>query len=76
MDLTIFGSGYVGLVTAACFADAGNSVLCVDIDVARVERLSRGEVPFYEPGLDQLVKSNFREGRLRFTTDAEEGVRH
>ena len=76
MDLTIFGSGYVGLVTAACFADAGNSVLCVDIDAARVERLSRGEVPFYEPGLDQLVKSNFREGRLRFTTDAEEGVRH
>ncbi len=76
MDITIFGSGYVGLVTAACFADAGNSVVCVDIDAKRVETLSRGEVPFYEPGLDQIVKTNFQEGRLRFTTDAEEGVRH
>jgi len=76
MDITIFGSGYVGLVTAACFADAGNTVVCVDVDARRVERLSRGEVPFYEPGLDQIVKTNFREGRLRFTTDAEEGVRH
>ncbi|HSW11470.1 MAG TPA: UDP-glucose/GDP-mannose dehydrogenase family protein [Solimonas sp.] len=76
MDITIFGSGYVGLVTAACFADAGNSVVCVDIDARRVETLSRGEVPFYEPGLDQIVKTNFREGRLRFTTDAEEGVKH
>ncbi|MDM4770143.1 UDP-glucose/GDP-mannose dehydrogenase family protein [Solimonas sp. SE-A11] len=76
MDITIFGSGYVGLVTAACFADAGNSVVCVDVDAKRVETLSRGEVPFYEPGLDQIVKTNFQEGRLRFTTDAEEGVRH
>jgi len=76
MDITIFGSGYVGLVTAACFADAGNTVVCVDVDAKRVETLSRGEVPFYEPGLDQIVKANFEQGRLRFTTDAEEGVRH
>ena len=76
MDITIFGSGYVGLVTAACFADAGNNVLCVDIDARRVETLSRGEVPFYEPGLAEMVKSNFTEGRLRFTTQAEEGVKH
>ena len=76
MDITIFGSGYVGLVTAACFADAGNDVLCVDVDAARVELLSRGEVPFYEPGLAELVKANFSQGRLRFTTDAAAGVAH
>lgn len=76
MDITIFGSGYVGLVTAACFADAGNHVVCVDVDAKRVETLSKGEVPFYEPGLDELVKSNFRAGRLKFTTDAEAGVKH
>ena len=76
MDITVFGSGYVGLVTAACFADAGNTVVCVDVDARRVETLSRGEVPFYEPGLDQMVQANFQQGRLRFTTDAKEGVRH
>ncbi|PPE72914.1 UDP-glucose 6-dehydrogenase [Solimonas fluminis] len=76
MDITVFGSGYVGLVTAACFADAGNTVVCVDVDARRVETLSRGEVPFYEPGLDQMVRANFQQGRLRFTTDAAEGVSH
>jgi UDPglucose 6-dehydrogenase len=76
MDITIFGSGYVGLVTAACFADAGNSVVCVDVDATRVKQLSEGTVPFYEPGLEELVRNNRREGRLRFTTDAAEGVRH
>jgi len=76
MDITIFGSGYVGLVTAACFADAGNNVVCVDVDAKRVETLSKGEVPFYEPGLDELVKSNFHAGRLKFTTDAGAGVKH
>ena len=76
MDITIFGSGYVGLVTAACFADAGNDVLCVDVNAERVATLSRGEVPFYEPGLADLVKANFSQGRLRFTTDAAAGVQH
>ena len=76
MDVTIFGSGYVGLVTATCFADAGNDVVCVDVDAARVETLRRGECPFYEPGLAELVKLNHSQGRLRFTTDAAEGVRH
>ncbi|HVT34736.1 MAG TPA: UDP-glucose/GDP-mannose dehydrogenase family protein [Nevskiaceae bacterium] len=76
MDVTIFGSGYVGLVTAACFADAGNQVLCVDIDARRVETLSRGDVPFYEPGLAELVKANFKAGRLKFTTDGAAGVAH
>ena len=74
MEITIFGSGYVGLVTAACFADAGNSVLCVDIDQAKVAKLKSGHVPFYEPGLEELVKRNFEAGRLRFTTDSKEGV--
>jgi UDPglucose 6-dehydrogenase len=76
LNITIFGSGYVGLVTAACFADAGNDVLCVDVDVAKVERLRRGECPIYEPGLEELLVSNAQAGRLRFTTSAAEGVAH
>ena len=76
MNITIFGSGYVGLVTAACFADVGNHVLCVDVDAGKVERLRNGEVPIYEPGLTELVRKNAGEGRLRFTTDAAEGVAH
>ena len=76
MNITIFGSGYVGLVTAACFADVGNDVLCVDIDAGKVARLRQGEIPIYEPGLTELVLKNSAEGRLRFTTDAAEGVAH
>jgi UDPglucose 6-dehydrogenase len=74
--LTIFGSGYVGLVTGACFADAGNNVLCVDVDEKKVERLRRGESPIYEPGLDEILKKNIAAGRINFTTDAAEGVKH
>jgi UDPglucose 6-dehydrogenase len=76
MRITIFGSGYVGLVTGACLADAGNHVVCVDVDRRKVEMLSAGEIPIHEPGLDVIVKRNFEAGRLRFTTDAEEGVEH
>jgi UDPglucose 6-dehydrogenase len=76
MRVTIFGSGYVGLVTGACFADAGNHVVCVDVDQARIERLNRGEVPIHEPGLDALIKKNMEAGRLEFTTDATRGVEH
>ncbi len=76
MRLTIFGSGYVGLVTGACFAEAGNHVLCVDIDERKVAMLKRGESPIYEPGLDELLKKNIAAGRLAFTTDADEGVKH
>ena len=76
MRITIFGSGYVGLVTGACLADAGNTVVCVDVDQAKIEMLKRGEVPIHEPGLDAVVKRNFEAGRLRFTTDAAEGVEH
>src|SRR5277367_5258972 len=76
MRITIFGSGYVGLVTGACLADAGNQVVCVDIDERKTAMLKRGEIPIHEPGLDTVVKRNFEVGRLRFTTDAQEGVRH
>ncbi|MDN5873145.1 MAG: UDP-glucose/GDP-mannose dehydrogenase family protein [Sinobacteraceae bacterium] len=76
MDITIFGSGYVGLVTAACFADVGNKVLCVDVDAERIKRLQAGEVPIFEPGLAAVVRDNAAEGRLRFSTDAAEGVAH
>src|SRR6516165_325508 len=76
MRVTIFGSGYVGLVTGACLADAGNHVICVDIDAAKIERLKRGEVPIHEPGLDALIKRNADAGRLEFTTDAARGVEH
>lgn len=76
MRVTIYGSGYVGLVTGACLAQAGNSVLCVDIDKAKVERLQKGDIPIFEPGLDTLVLSNQREGRLNFTTDVAQGVAH
>ena len=76
MKLTMFGTGYVGLVTGSCFAEMGNDVLCVDVDAAKIRALEAGEVPIYEPGLEQLVRSNAGAGRLRFTTDTEAGVHH
>ncbi|MCB1873185.1 MAG: UDP-glucose/GDP-mannose dehydrogenase family protein, partial [Gammaproteobacteria bacterium] len=76
MKVTIFGSGYVGLVSGACLADVGNEVVCVDIDRNKIELLNRGEVPIYEPGLDQLVRNNQKSGRLTFTSDVAMGVEH
>ena len=76
MRVTIFGTGYVGLVTGACLADAGNHVLCVDIDAVKVERLNKGEIPIYEPGLENVVRRSREAGRLSFTTDAAAGVAH
>jgi len=76
VKVTIFGSGYVGLVTGACFAEAGNHVVCVDIDAGKVERLQRGEIPIHEPGLDEIVRRNQEKGRLKFTTSAEDGIAH
>src|SRR5882672_2925574 len=76
MRVTIFGSGYVGLVTGACLADAGNHVVCVDVDAAKIERLNRGEVPIHEPGLEALIKRNAEAGRIEFTTDAPRAVEH
>src|SRR5688500_6408612 len=76
MRLTIFGSGYVGLVTGACLAEGGNNVLCVDVDQRKVDMLKRGESPIFEPGLDDLLRKNQAAGRLSFPTDAVEGVKH
>ena len=76
MNVAIFGSGYVGLVTGACFAEMGNDVVCVDVDAAKVARLQAGEVSIFEPGLEQLVYANQGAGRLTFTTDAQCGAAH
>ena len=76
MHVSVIGAGYVGLVTAACLADVGNIVLCVDIDAAKVERLNRAEIPIHEPGLAHLVKRNAAAGRLRFSTNYDDAVSH
>jgi len=76
MRVTIFGSGYVGLVTGACLAEAGNHVMCVDVDANKIARLNKGEIPIHEPGLDALIKRNAEAGRMEFTTDAAKGVEH
>jgi UDPglucose 6-dehydrogenase len=76
MHITIFGSGYVGLVTGACMAEMGNHVVCVDIDEDKIKRLNKGEIPIYEPGLEPLIQRNREAGRLEFTVDVEYGVNH
>jgi len=74
MDLAIIGSGYVGLVTGACFADVGHNVICVDNDLQKIELLQRGRVPIYEPGLEEVIHRNVSAHRLRFTSSIREGV--
>ncbi|MBM3887593.1 MAG: UDP-glucose/GDP-mannose dehydrogenase family protein [Verrucomicrobia bacterium] len=76
MKLTVIGTGYVGLVTGACFSEKGHDVLCVDNDPAKVALLQRGGVPIYEPGLEDIIRRNVAAGRLRFSGDTAEGVRH
>ena len=76
MKIAVVGTGYVGLVTGTCFAETGNKVTCVDIDQAKVDRLTRGEIPIYEPHLDVLFERNLKQGRLTFTTDLAEGIKH
>ena len=67
MKITIIGSGYVGLVTGACFAEMGNSVVCVDIDKSKIKMLNNGEIPIYEPGLKKIIASNIKAQRLSFS---------
>ena len=74
MHVTIFGTGYVGLVTGTCLAEVGHDVVCVDIDAAKVDGLNAGVVPIYEPGLEAMVRANHASGRLHFTTDAAAGI--
>jgi UDPglucose 6-dehydrogenase len=73
--IAVVGTGYVGLVTGTCFAETGNQVICVDIDVKKVERMRQGEIPIYEPHLDVLFERNIKAGRLSFTTNLEEGIK-
>ena len=76
MRLTIFGTGYVGLVTGTCLAEVGNQVVCVDIDARKIEMLNQGRIPIHEPGIEELVYRNHQAGRLTFTTDVAAGVKH
>ncbi|HZY17903.1 MAG TPA: UDP-glucose/GDP-mannose dehydrogenase family protein [Ramlibacter sp.] len=76
MNVTVMGAGYVGLVTAACLADVGNDVVCLDLDPRRIDLLNAGQVPIYEPGLEQVIQRNCAEGRLRFTTDTMAAIGH
>ena len=73
-QICVIGVGYVGIVSAACFADLGNRVIALDINENRIEGLKRGEMPIYEPGLQELIERNVRSGRLSFTTSYKEGL--
>ena len=74
MNLAVIGTGYVGLVTGTCLAEMGNQVYCIDSDAGKIVRLQAGQIPIYEPGLTELVEANVKEGRLKFTCDAREGI--
>jgi UDPglucose 6-dehydrogenase len=74
MNIGVIGSGYVGLVAAACFAEMGNDVVCVDVDQLKIDKLKKGIIPIYEPGLSALVRDNFGKGSLRFSIDINDAL--
>src|SRR5687767_8170353 len=74
MKIAVIGTGYVGLVTGACFSEFGVDVTCVDVDAGKIDKLNNGVIPIYEPGLDAIVERNVREGRLHFTTNIASAV--
>ena len=75
MNLCMIGTGYVGLVSGTCFSDLGNKVICVDIDQNKINELNSGKIPIYEPGLQELVKKNFKQNKLSFSTDISSAIR-
>src|SRR3989338_4112716 len=74
MKISVFGAGYVGLVTSACLADLGHLVMCADNDTHKIDSLSQGNIPFFEPGLNALLKKTYSKGKLRFTSNSREAV--
>ena len=76
MKIAVIGTGYVGLVTGACLSDYGNNVYCVDVIKEKIEKLEKGVIPIYEPGLSGIVQSNYESGRLKFTTDIQEALQY
>ena len=74
MKLCMIGTGYVGLVSGVCFSDVGNTVYCVDKDKKKIEELNKGNVPIYEPGLEEILKKNYKQNRLKFTTNLKKAV--
>ena len=72
----MIGAGYVGLVTGACFAEMGNNVMCVDIDEDKIKQLNMGKCPIYEPGIEELIQNNYKQGRLNFTTSSLVGMQN
>ena len=74
MNIAVIGTGYVGLVTGTCFAEVGHNVICLDKDISKINKLKKGIIPIYEPKLDSLVKSNYKDKRLNFTTSYKEAI--